>query len=153
MWSGRKKVLKYFYLLFKHDNTENIKPCKKCYFRKPPFQFSTSLTRWELMRLNKTRQVCIFHTSRGNCHKTVHLRRLPSQKGNKNIEIPWKKTYAQIRNLAFCPLAPNLHSFTGIGQRPRHFFNKTCYIFTEQVIQVILGGQYKHNIEKIYNSL
>lgn len=39
--------------------------------------------------------------------------------------------HAQIGNLAFSSLAPNLHTVSqGVGARTRHLFNKTCYIFT-----------------------
>jgi len=44
--------------------------------------------------------------------------------------------HAQIRNLAFSSIAPNLHAvLQAVGARTRHLFNKTCYIFTDQVVR------------------
>lgn len=44
--------------------------------------------------------------------------------------------HAQIGNLAFSSLAPNLHTVSkAVGARTRHLFNKTCYIFTDQVVR------------------
>lgn len=45
--------------------------------------------------------------------------------------------HVQICNLAFSSLAPNLHTVSqGVGARTRQaMFNKTCYIFTAQVVR------------------
>lgn len=56
------------------------------------------------MRLNKTGISMYFS------RKQKLLPRDSTPQQNKNIEVPWKKTYVQIRNLAFCSLAPNLQA-------------------------------------------
>lgn len=106
-------------------------------FWKLPFSSSTSLRRWELMRLNKTGIRMYFS------HKQKLLSQHSTPQWNKRSQ--WNKKswstvedniHAQIRNLAFSSFASNLHTVSqGVGARTRHLFNKTCYIFTDQVVR------------------